>query len=135
MFNPATADETTNDPTVARCQRRALRWGFGGLVVTNLFALRTSDPAALRRATDPVGPENDAAIVAAARGAAMVLCAWGNHGAYLGRAAAVRTLLAGLGATPFCLAVTKRREPAHPLYLGYDRMPAAMTAQAGSPSA
>ena len=44
MLNPSTADESTNDPTIERCQRRAQRWGYGGLVVTNLFALCTSDP-------------------------------------------------------------------------------------------
>ena len=121
MLNPSTADESTNDPTIERCQRRAQRWGYGGLVVTNLFALCTSDPAALRREADPIGPTNDAAIATAVRRAAMVVCAWGNHGTYLGRARAVRALLAELGALPFCLGETKCREPAHPLYLGYDR--------------
>ncbi len=126
MLNPSTADESTNDPTIERCQRRAQRWGYGGLIVTNLFALCTTDPAGLRRAPDPIGPGNDAAIIAAARSAALVVCAWGNHGAYLGRAGTVRTLLARLGTVPFCLAETKCREPAHPLYLGYDRAPVAM---------
>ncbi len=126
MLNPSTADESTNDPTIERCQRRAQRWGYGGLVVTNLFALCTSDPARLRQADDPIGPGNDAVIVAAARSAALLVCAWGNHGTYLGRADNVRTLLAKLDTVPFCLAETKRREPAHPLYLAYDRAPVAM---------
>jgi hypothetical protein len=126
MLNPSTADETTNDPTIERCQRRAERLGYGGLVVTNLFALCTSDPAALRRAADPVGPENDGAIAAAAREARLVICAWGNHGAYAGRARAVRALLGELGVLPYCLGETREREPAHPLYLGYDRVPVAM---------
>src|SRR3954469_17706712 len=63
MLNPSTADETVNDPTVARCARRARSWGYGGLVVTNLFAFRATDPSGLRAAPDPVGPEDDAAIV------------------------------------------------------------------------
>ena len=35
-------------------------------------------------------------------------------------------LLAGLGVTPYGLALTKLGEPAHPLYLGYDRPPVPM---------
>jgi hypothetical protein len=123
LLNPSSAAEATNDPTSERCERRARRWGFGGLLVTNLFALCATDPAGLRRVADPIGPENDAAILEAARGAGLVLGAWGHHGAYLDRAAAVRALLAGLGVTPYGLALTKRGEPAHPLYLGYDRPP------------
>src|SRR5512135_427795 len=123
LLNPSTADEATNDPTIKRCERRARRWGFGGLIVTNLFALCATDPAGLRRVADPIGPENDAAILEAARGAGLVLCGWGNHGAYLDRASAVRALLAGLGVTAYRLALTKRGEPAHPLYLGYGRPP------------
>jgi hypothetical protein len=118
MLNPSTADETANDPTVARCVAGARRWGFGGVVVTNLFALRSTDPAGLRGVRDPVGPGNDAFIAAAARRARLVVCAWGNRGTYLGRSRDVLALLADLGATPFCLAVTRHGEPAHPLYLG-----------------
>src|SRR5512135_1752078 len=68
LLNPSIADEVTNDPTSVRCERRARRWGFGGLIVTNLFALCATDPAGLRRVADPIGPENDAAILEAARG-------------------------------------------------------------------
>ena len=67
LLNPSIADEVTNDPTSERCERRARRWGFGGLIVTNLFALCATDPAGLRRVADPIGPENDAAILEAAR--------------------------------------------------------------------
>src|SRR4051794_19883643 len=123
MLNPSTADETADDPTVARCTRRARTWGYGGLVVTNLFAFRTTDPAGLRSAPDPVGPEDDAAIVEAARASALVVCAWGNHGAYRGRASAVLALLDGLGTTPHHLALARPSEPAHPLYLGYSLVP------------
>jgi hypothetical protein len=126
MLNPSIANETADDPTVARCTRRARLWGFGGVVVTNLFAFRATDPAGLRSAPDPVGPQNDAAIVAAADVAALVVCAWGNHGAYRGRASAVLALLDGLGVTPHHLALTRRGEPAHPLYLAYGLAPTPM---------
>jgi nucleoid DNA-binding protein len=68
LLNPSSADEATNDPTIERCERRARRWGFGGLIVTNLFALCATDPAGLHRIADPIGPENDAAILETAQG-------------------------------------------------------------------
>jgi hypothetical protein len=85
MLNPSTADEVVNDPTVERCERRACMWHYGGLIVTNLFAWRSTDPAELRRVPDPVGPDNDEALVEAAHRAQLIVCAWGRDGALRGR--------------------------------------------------
>ena len=90
MPNPSTADEIKNDPTVERCERRARAMGFGGLRVANIFALRSTDPAALYQHADPVGPDNDAAIIESVAGAGIVVCAWGGHGNLNDRGAAVR---------------------------------------------
>jgi len=117
MLNPSTADEARLDPTCARARAYAERWGYGALVVTNVFAWRATDPAAMQAARDPVGPANDRAIVRAARAAALVVCAWGNHGAHLGRSAEVRALLARAGVRLHALRVNGSGEPAHPLYL------------------
>jgi hypothetical protein len=117
MLNPSTADETTLDPTCARARDFAERWGYGALIVTNVFAWRATDPADMKAARDPVGRGNDRAILAAAREAALVVCAWGNHGAHLGRAARVRELLGQAGIALHALRVNANGEPAHPLYL------------------
>src|SRR5512133_2959068 len=63
MLNPSTADEARLDPTIRRCLGYAHAWGCGSFVVGNLFALRSTDPAALYRADDPVGRANDAALL------------------------------------------------------------------------
>jgi hypothetical protein len=68
MLNPSTADAVENDPTIRRCISFAKRWGFGGLEVYNLFALRSYDPAVIEIAGDPVGPDNDNWLRGAIRG-------------------------------------------------------------------
>lgn len=112
-LNPSTADARIDDPTVRRCIAFARRWGFGKLLLTNLFALRSTDPSALIRAADPVGPENDDWIAKASQTADMTVVAWGVHGCLLERD---REVLAQLG-DPHCLGTTKSGAPRHPLYM------------------
>jgi len=120
MLNPSTADERELDPTCARARSYAERWGYGGLVVTNVFAWRATDPGAMKVAADPVGPGNDDAIARAAREAALVVCAWGNHAAHRGRSAEIVELLGRARVTLYALRVNASGEPAHPLYLRGD---------------
>src|SRR2546428_2308647 len=84
MLNPSTANEVKLDPSCTRARRYAERWGFGMLLITNLFAWRATDPEEMKRSRDPVGRGNDAAILRASREAGVGVCAWGNHGAHLG---------------------------------------------------
>lgn len=123
MLNPSTATEYQNDPTVERCERRARALGFGAFRVTNIFAFRATDPKVMRAQDDPVGPGNDAAIAASAPWADRIICAWGSHGAHLGRGAAVERLLRGTGLPLWHLGLTQAGAPKHPLYIGYDRQP------------
>ncbi len=123
MLNPSTATEVQNDPTVERCERRARALGFGAFRVTNIFAFRATDPRAMRAMADPVGPENDAAIRGsldwAGDPADRIVCAWGTHGAHLGRGAAVERLLRESGRELHHLGLTAAGAPKHPLYIGY----------------
>lgn len=123
MLNPSTATEFQNDPTVERCERRARALGYGGFQVTNIFAWRDTDPRLMRAATDPVGPGNDDAIVAAADWADHTVCAWGTHGSHLNRGPRVAELLAGTGQSLFHLGLSKHGHPKHPLYIGYATQP------------
>ena len=117
MLNPSTADEAKLDPTCSRARDYAERWGFGALVVTNLFAWRATKPGRLKAAREPVGRGNDRAILRAAREARLVVCAWGNHGAHLARAEEVAKALRKAGIPLHVLHLNAGGEPAHPLYL------------------
>ncbi len=123
MLNPSTATEVQNDPTVERCERRARALGFGAFQVTNIFAWRDTDPRKMRAAVDPVGPENDAAILKGAQWADQVIAAWGTHGAHRDRGPAVEALLRDTGQPLFHLGLTKGGHPKHPLYIAYTQQP------------
>lgn len=117
MLNPSKADEVTNDPTVARCIRFAKRWGYGRLTVCNLFAYRATHPVEMKAADDPVGPENDSAILSAASRADTIVAAWGVHGVHLSRGRAAVRLLRAYRTKLHILGLTKAGHPRHPLYL------------------
>ncbi len=120
MLNPSTATELKNDPTIERCERRARALGYGAFRACNLFAFRATDPRDLKRARDPVGPDNLAELLLASRWSDTILCAWGTHGAHIGLGPAIRTLLTREGHQLHHLGLSKDGHPRHPLYVSYD---------------
>ena len=117
MLNPSTADERKLDPSCTRARVYAERWGFGALIVTNLFGWRATDPEEMKAVKDPVGKGNDDAILRAAREAKIVVCAWGNHGLYRERSGNVVGFLRSEKIPLTYLRLNSSGEPAHPLYL------------------
>ncbi|NNF24378.1 MAG: DUF1643 domain-containing protein [Rhodobacteraceae bacterium] len=123
MLNPSTATEVQNDPTVERCERRARALGYGAFRVCNIFAWRDTDPRAMRAAADPVGPDNDEAILESCAWADAVICAWGTHGAHLDRGPTVERLIRATRQPMLHLGLTKAGDPRHPLYIAYSAEP------------
>lgn len=122
MLNPSTANEHRSDPTVTRCINYARAWGYGAVTVGNIFAFRSTNPASLRTVDDPIGPDNNMHLEEIADMADMVVCAWGNHGDYLGRSMDVVKLLQKHDL--YGLKVTSGKgQPGHPLYLRGDITP------------
>ncbi len=111
-LNPSTADEIRDDPTVRVCVNYAMRWGYGTLLLANLFAYRSTTSHVLLATRDPVGPKNDEHIQQLQAQAALVICAWGNAGSLLGRDIQVLRMLRA----PHCLMKLKSGRPGHPLY-------------------
>lgn len=122
-LNPSTADEVLNDPTISRLIKRAKQLGFSGLQMTNAFAYRATDPKVMKSQDDPVGPENDEAILTAAKMSAMTIVGWGKDGWHKGRQRQIVEMLEEVGITMHCLGVNKDGTPKHPLYLAYSVQP------------
>jgi hypothetical protein len=112
-LNPSTADETKDDHTIRRCRAFAKSWGYGAMCMTNLFAWRETDSKLLPAVAHPIGAENDKWLQEIAKGAGVVVAAWGTKGDLLNRCQHVSTLVSNL----FCLRKTAEGFPEHPLYL------------------
>lgn len=112
-LNPSTADEKKDDPTVRRCVNFAKDWGYGGLYMLNAYGYRATDPADMKRATDPVGPDNNYWLTHFAGRSGLVIAAWGVH-CSIERESEVYKLL---NQNVYCLGITKAGHPRHPLYL------------------
>lgn len=121
-LNPSTADDREDDPTIRRCTDFAKRWGYGAFCMTNLFGWRATDPKDMKRAVEPIGPENDHWLQKIAIDAGVTICCWGNHGSDRHRIAEVLALpsfherhnkgrLCCFGVSP------RSGQPKHPLML------------------
>lgn len=121
QVNPSKADEIKDDPTVRKNIGFARRWEYGWLEVVNIFAWMATDPEDMKAADEPIGPANDIYIREAVLRADLTVCAWGNHGSYLGRSKQVMDMLRPLGKTLYCLGTNDSGEPKHPLYVPYSQ--------------
>ena len=115
-LNPSTADETKDDPTIRRCLNFAKDWGFGRLMMVNLFAIRGTDPQILKEVSDPIGPQNDFYLKSMAEKSDLIIGAWGVDGVYKNRGVTIKKLIPDMN----CLGITKNGQPKHPLYLKKD---------------
>lgn len=119
LLNPSKADESRDDPTIRRCIGYSMNWGFGGLIVHNLFAYRSTIPMELVSiwCKDPVGIDNDAAIESDAR-SHQVVCAWGHNVVKLKLEWRLKSLAPLLNLCDlYYLKLTETGQPQHPLYL------------------
>ena len=110
MLNPSTADEFVEDPTIRRIVNYAKDWGYGSVYVGNLYAFRSTDPKGLNSVEDPIGPENITNIQALIGLVDKVVYAWGNE-------RKEPEWLKKIVTNPYCIDISKKGIPKHPLYL------------------
>lgn len=123
MLNPSTADEHVNDRTISRCIDFSKRWGYSGLMIGNLYGLRTPKPTELFKHPDPLGKDNDFYLGYMIASANAILVAWGSD-AELERARTVHDMIRQRSKLqPMCLAMNEDGMPRHPLYVRAETEP------------
>ena len=122
--NPSTADADVDDATVRKWIGFVKAWGGTRFIVGNVFAFRSTDVRALARATDPVGPFNQAHLKQIITDADVLVPCWGST-EKLPRPlrSACKELMEQLlssGKPVKSFGLTKSGDPMHPLMLSYD---------------
>lgn len=112
-LNPSIADENVDDPTVTRCINFAKDWGYGTLLMANLFAYRTTYPKEIYLIDDPIGKDNDYYLLECVKQSDLIIACWGNNGTYMDREKIIKELVPNL----YCLQKNKNGTPHHPLRL------------------
>ena len=85
MLNPSTACGVTNDLTTIRCMNFAKKWGYGGIMIGNIYPFRAKRPRHLRKwlndfiYSDGHGATmtNRVHVEEMAQKADLIVCAWG----------------------------------------------------------
>ena len=84
MLNPSTACGVSDDLTTIRCINFAKKWGYGGIMIGNIYPFRAKRPKDLRKWTNNCGKEGYKALFEnmdhvkdMAVDAEIIVCAWG----------------------------------------------------------
>lgn len=110
-LNPSIADENIDDPTITRCINFAKDWGYGTLLMANLFAFRSTYPKDIYLIDDPIGKDNDHYLLECVTQSDLIVACWGNNGTYMNREKVITELIPNL----YCLQKNKNGTPHHPL--------------------
>lgn len=125
LLNPSTADSAEDDNTIRRCVGFAQRWGYGGIVIYNLYAYRTRYPQELKAARYPVGPDNDTWLKKLADSRMDIVAAWGVHA----QNDRVQDVVKLINRPMMCISVNADGSPSHPLMLSYQTQRRAWTSK------
>ena len=88
MLNPSTADADNNDLTTIRCINFAEKWGYGGIMIGNIYPFRAKRPKDLKKWLNAgsdytfwkSGYDNRNHVQDMMNQCDLTICAWGgNH--------------------------------------------------------
>ena len=95
-LTPSIADENIDDPTITRCINFAKDWGYGTLLMANLFAFRSTYPKEIYLIDDPIGKDNDYYLLECVKQSDLIIACWGNNGTYMDREKIIKELVPNL---------------------------------------
>jgi hypothetical protein len=119
MLNPSTACGVSDDLTTIRCINFAKKWGYGGLMIGNIYPFRAKRPKDLRKwlndfiYSDGHGATktNEVHVKEMAEQADIIVCAWGCN-----YKEGIPDWIDGLDSPVYCLELCKDGiTPKHPL--------------------
>ncbi len=131
-LNPSTANAECNDSTLRRLINFAGSWGYGSLVVINLFARISSRPNILKSCSNPIGKLNNFELKNKIKDWSEdqfcdLWLGWGVHGSFMKRDEKIlkeinkysQKKMANFpkAKMPLALGRTKGGQPRHPLYM------------------
>lgn len=108
-LNPSTANELENDPTLTRCVNYAKSWGYGGVFMANLFAIKDTDSNQMITRENPIGKNNDLWLSKLYNMVDKTICIWGDKGRHLNRSNDIKNILPKL----YYLKLNISGEPSH----------------------
>jgi len=118
LMNPSVACLDYSDPTLIKTGKFARTWGYGGQLIGNVHAYRVTNKKRLLEVDDPVGPENDQAILRMAGQAQTVVLAYGiPPKALQARGQEVANMLTNHPRLCYLKILKDGMTPSHPLYL------------------
>jgi hypothetical protein len=88
MLNPSTANHVQNDLTTIRCINFAEKWGYGGIMIGNIYPFRAKRPKDLKKwleiSMNPMAlNENMKHVREMAKQTDLIVCAWGCNFPYM----------------------------------------------------
>ena len=131
-LNPSRANDSVDDPTLKRIVGFCDSWGYGYLVVVNLFARIGPYPDLLRKCSDPIGMRNNNELSTHVSNWAQnsfwdLWLGWGAKGSLIDRNVQVINMFKPFfleressfaeAKGPLALGLTNNGNPSHPLYL------------------
>lgn len=123
LINPSEANEIDNDQTVGKLIGFGQRNGIRRWLLGNLFAGVSKEIKNLPKLRDPIGPENDAHLLAMMREADIHVVGWGTLNklpeALRQRWKDIVRMADELGVVLHCIGTNADKHPKHPLMTGY----------------
>jgi hypothetical protein len=112
-LNPSDATHVEEDHTTKIMRARAVDYGYGKLVITNLFAYRSKSPKLLPWLKYPNGLDGDDWIMKYAREVDTIVACWGSKGLMRNRNVEVEDMLSRYDL--MCIGLNNNGTPKHPL--------------------
>lgn len=110
-LNPSIIKNGKNS-TISILKDLAIKEGFDGLIVSNLYGYITPDPKVLKTIKDPVGKDNDAWINQMNNACEKIICIWGNSGDTYRK----ESILKNINKKAYTIGLTKSGNPRHVLH-------------------